>query len=132
MSSQVIPSLHRSYGNNLMSEQPISIQVDATVKFQKKVKSLEKKHQNIRDDVRPIIEQIETGELPGNRIVGLDVEIYKVRVRNRNANRGKSGGYRLIYYVKTSDRIILVTIYSKSEQEDIDASEIEDILSEFE
>jgi mRNA-degrading endonuclease RelE of RelBE toxin-antitoxin system len=132
MSSQVILSLRRSYGNNLMSEQPISIQVDATVKFQKKVKSLEKKYQNIRDDVRPIIEQLELGELPGNRIIGLDVEIYKVRVRNRNANRGKSGGYRLIYYVKTSDRIILVTIYSKSEQEDIEASEIEDILAEFE
>jgi mRNA-degrading endonuclease RelE of RelBE toxin-antitoxin system len=115
-----------------MSEQPISIQVDATVKFQKKVKSLEKKYQNIRDDVRPIIEQLEAGELPGNRIVGLDVEIYKVRVRNRNTNRGKSGGYRLIYYVKTSNRIILVTIYSKSEQEDIEAGEIEDVLSEFE
>lgn len=132
MSSQVTLSLHLSYGNNLMSEQPISIQVDATVKFQKKVKSLEKKYQNIRDDVRPIIEQLEAGELPGNRIVGLDVEIYKVRVRNRNTNRGKSGGYRLIYYAKTSDRIILVTIYSKSEQEDIEPSEIEDILSEFE
>lgn len=115
-----------------MSEQSISIQVDITVKFQKKVKTLEKKYQNIRDDVRPIIEQLEVGELPGNRVVGLDIEIYKVRVRNRNANRGKSGGYRLIYYVKTSDRIILVTIYSKSEQEDTDRSEIEDILSEFE
>jgi mRNA-degrading endonuclease RelE of RelBE toxin-antitoxin system len=132
MSSQVIPSLHRSYGNNPISEQPISIQVDATVKFQKKVKSLEKKYQNIRDDVRPIIELLQVGELPGNRIAGLDLEIYKVRVRNRNANRGKSGGYRSIYYVKTSDRIILVTIYSKSEQEDIEASEIEDILAEFE
>ncbi len=132
MLSQVILCLHRSYGNKLMSEQSISIQVDITVKFQKKVKTLEKKYQNIRDDVRPIIEQLEVGELPGNRVVGLDIEIYKVRVRNRNANRGKSGGYRLIYYVKTSDRIILVTIYSKSEQEDTDRSEIEDILSEFE
>jgi mRNA-degrading endonuclease RelE of RelBE toxin-antitoxin system len=75
---------------------------------------------------------LQTGELPGNRIVGLDRSIYKVRVRNSNANRGKSGGYRLIYYVKTSDRVILVTIYSKSEQEDIDRSEIEDIIAEFE
>jgi mRNA-degrading endonuclease RelE of RelBE toxin-antitoxin system len=48
-----------------------------------------------------------------------------------NVNRGKSGGYRLIYYVKTGDQIILVTIYSKSEQSDIDASEIADILEEF-
>jgi mRNA-degrading endonuclease RelE of RelBE toxin-antitoxin system len=115
-----------------MEEQPISIQVDMTVKFQKKVKDLEKKYRDLISDIRPIIESLQTGELPGNRIVGLDRSIYKVRVRNSNANRGKSGGYRLIYYVKTSDRVILVTIYSKSEQEDIDRSEIEDIIAEFE
>jgi hypothetical protein len=37
-----------------MDEQPVSIKVDATVKFQKKIKSLEKKYRNIKDDVRPI------------------------------------------------------------------------------
>jgi mRNA-degrading endonuclease RelE of RelBE toxin-antitoxin system len=122
-----------------MDEQPIYLQVDATSKFQKKMKSLEKKYRNINDDVRhinddvrPIVESIATGELPGDRISGLDLEIYKVRVKNRNNQKGKSGGYRLIYYVKTIERIILVTIYSKSEQEDIEGSEIEDIIAEFE
>jgi mRNA-degrading endonuclease RelE of RelBE toxin-antitoxin system len=116
-----------------MDEPQISIQVDATAKFQKKMKSLEKKYRNINDDVRPIVELLATGEfeLPGDRISGLDLEIYKVRVKNRNNQKGKSGGYRLIYYVKTIDRVILVTIYTKSEQEDIDKNEIEDILAEF-
>jgi mRNA-degrading endonuclease RelE of RelBE toxin-antitoxin system len=115
-----------------MDEQPIYIQVDATAKFQKNIKSLEKKYRNINDDVRPIVESLSTGELPGDRISDLDLEIYKVRVKNRNNQKGKSGGYRLIYYVKTSERIILVTIYSKSEQEDIEGSEIKDIIAEFE
>lgn len=114
-----------------MSEQLIPIRVDATVKFQKKIKSLGKKYRNIQDDVQPIIELLQAGELPGDRLSGLDLEIYKIRVKNSNINRGKSGGYRLIYYVKTGDQIILVTIYSKSEQSDIDASEIADILEEF-
>ncbi len=115
-----------------MDEPQIYIQVDATAKFQKKMKSLEKKYRNINDDVRPIVESLATGELPGDRISGLNLEIYKVRVKNRNNQKGKSGGYRLIYYVKTIDRVILVTIYTKSEQEDIDKNEIEDIIAEFE
>jgi mRNA-degrading endonuclease RelE of RelBE toxin-antitoxin system len=115
-----------------MDEQSISIQVDATAKFQKKIKSLEKKYRNINDDVRPIVDLLATGELPGDRISGLDLEIYKVRVKNRNNQKGKSGGYRLIYYVKKIDRVILVTIYTKSEQEDIEKNEIEDIIAEFE
>lgn len=115
-----------------MDEQPVSMKVDATVKFQKKIKSLEKKYRNIKDDVRPIVESLEIGELPGDRIADLNLEIYKVRIKNSNNNKGKSGGYRLIYYVKTIDRIILVTIYTKSEQEDIEKNEIEDIIAEFE
>jgi mRNA-degrading endonuclease RelE of RelBE toxin-antitoxin system len=115
-----------------MSEQPIAIEVIATTKFQKKVKSLGKKYRNIRDDVQPMIELLQCGELPGDRVSGVvDLEIYKVRVKNSDARRGTSGGYRLIYYVKTSEQVILVTIYSKSEQEDIDASEVVEILSEF-
>jgi mRNA-degrading endonuclease RelE of RelBE toxin-antitoxin system len=115
-----------------MDEQPVSIKVDATVKFQKKIKSLEKKYRNIKEDVRPIIEALAVGELPGDRIADLNLEIYKVRVKNRNNHKGKSGGYRLIYYVKMIDRVILVTIYTKSEQSDIETNEIEEIIAEFE
>jgi mRNA-degrading endonuclease RelE of RelBE toxin-antitoxin system len=115
-----------------MDEREIIIQVDATAKFQKKIKSLAKKYRNIQDDIIPIIRSIERGELPGDRIIGLNLEIYKVRVKNSNNQKGKSSGYRLIYYVKTIDRVILVTIYVKSEQEDIDGNEIDSIISEFE
>jgi mRNA-degrading endonuclease RelE of RelBE toxin-antitoxin system len=115
-----------------MDDQPVSIEVEATVKFQKKIKNLEKKYRNIKNDVRPIVESLTVGELPGDRIADLSLEIYKVRVKNSNNHKGKSGGYRLIYYVKTIDRVILVTIYTKSEQSDIEKNEIDDIIAEFE
>jgi mRNA-degrading endonuclease RelE of RelBE toxin-antitoxin system len=115
-----------------MDEQPSSIQVDATVKFQKKIKILEKKYRNIKDDVRPIVESLGIGELPGDRITDVNLEIYKVRIKNSNNQNGKSSGYRLIYYVQTIDRVVLVTIYSKSEQGDIESSEIKAIIKEFE
>ena len=44
---------------------------------------------------------------------------------------GKSGGYRIIYYLRTSISIILVTIYSKTEQADISAAQIRRIVGEF-
>jgi mRNA-degrading endonuclease RelE of RelBE toxin-antitoxin system len=40
----------------------------------------------------------------------------------------KSAGYRVIYYARTTTSVILITIYSKSEQADILASEIERII----
>ena len=115
-----------------MDEQPASIKVDVTVKFQKKIKILAKKYRNIKDDILPIVDSLTAGELPGDKIADLNSEIYKVRVKNSNNHKGKSGGYRLIYYVKTIDRVILVTIYTKSEQSDIEKNEIEGIIAEFE
>jgi len=42
--------------------------------------------------------------------------------------RGKRGGYRIIYYLQTSDDVLLVTIYSKTEQSDIDDIEVRKII----
>jgi mRNA-degrading endonuclease RelE of RelBE toxin-antitoxin system len=57
--------------------------------------------------------------------------VFKVRVRNRDIQRGKSAGYRLIYQVESSDSLLLLTIYSKSDREDVEAKEILEILNEF-
>lgn len=114
-----------------MTEQSF-IQVQATPIFNRNIHRLAKKYRNIRNDIQPVIEQLEQGELPGDRISGIDYLVFKLRVRNRNIQKGKSGGYRLIYYVKTSTGIILLTIYPKSEQVDIAAEEIQEIIEEYE
>ena len=46
--------------------------------------------------------------------------------------KGKSDGYRVIYYLKADDRIILATIYSKSDRSDVDAEVIEDAIAQYE
>ena len=70
--------------------------------------------------------------MPGNKISGINSEVFKLRVRNRDIQKGKSGGYRLIYYVKTATGIILLTIYAKSEQANIAADDIRNIIAEYE
>ncbi|MEH1869515.1 MAG: type II toxin-antitoxin system RelE/ParE family toxin [Nostoc sp.] len=114
-----------------MQSEPPLIQVEATAKFKRNLRILAKKYRNISNDIQPIIEQLQSGELPGDKIPGVGYTIFKLRVKNSDVQKGKSGGYRVIYYLKTDTNIILVTIYSKSEQEDISAEEIQQILTDF-
>jgi mRNA-degrading endonuclease RelE of RelBE toxin-antitoxin system len=124
--------LYLSFGMELMQNEPPIIQVKFADKFKRNLRTLAKKYRSIRKDIQPIITQLEAGELPGDRIVGIDYTILKLRVKNSDIKKGKSGGYRVIYYVKTTTNIILITIYSKSEREDISAKEIKQVLAEFE
>ncbi|HAA30205.1 MAG TPA: addiction module antitoxin [Cyanobacteria bacterium UBA8553] len=114
-----------------MSE-PSFIQVEASPTFNRNLRSLAKKYRNIRNDIQPVIEQLERGKLLGDKISGIGYEVFKLRVKNSDIQKGKSGGYRLIYYVKTANGIILLTIYTKSEQADIVADEIKSIIAEYE
>ncbi len=108
------------------------IQVEAAPTFKRNLRTLAKKYRSIRNDIQPVIEQLERGELPGDQISGIGYEVFKLRVQNSDVQKGKSGGYRLIYYIKTTTGIILLTIYTKSEQADIAADDIRRIIAEYE
>jgi mRNA-degrading endonuclease RelE of RelBE toxin-antitoxin system len=114
-----------------MTDRPL-IQVEASPTFSRNLRTLVKKYRSIRKDVQPVIAQLEQGELPGDKISGVGHDVFKLRVRNSDNQKGKSGGYRLIYYVKTAVGIILLTIYTKSEQVDIAADDLRSIIAEYE
>ena len=103
-----------------------------TPEFKRNLRALSKKYRHIRDDVEPVIAALQAGALPGDQVPGIGHTIFKVRVPNRDRAKGKSGGYRIIYYLKTAAEIILVTIYSKTEQSDISLPQIRQIVGDFE
>jgi mRNA-degrading endonuclease RelE of RelBE toxin-antitoxin system len=103
-----------------------------TPEFKRNLRTLAKKYRHIQKDVQPVLDCLMLGQVPGDQVKGTEYTIYKVRVKNSDAQKGKSGGYRLIYYIVEPTQIILVTIYSKLEQSDISASDIRAILSELE
>lgn len=116
-----------------MSNEPSqSIEIQFTPEFKRNLRALAKKYRHIRLDVEPVIQQLQTGNLPGDQIPQVGYTLFKVRIPNRDTKRGKSGGYRVIYYLQTSTSIILVTIYSKVEQSDVTAEQIRRIVQEFE
>ncbi|MCA0455468.1 MAG: type II toxin-antitoxin system RelE/ParE family toxin [Chloroflexi bacterium] len=75
---------------------------------------------------------MEQGEILGDRIQGLQHQVYKVRLPSTDQSKGKSGGYRVIYYVKTKTHIFLITIYAKSQQSDISATVLRQMIEEVE
>jgi mRNA-degrading endonuclease RelE of RelBE toxin-antitoxin system len=114
-----------------MTDQPI-VQVEAARTFTRDLRTLAKKYRSIYQDVQPIIEELQNGTIVGDQIPNIGYTVFKVRIRNTDIQKGKSGGYRLIYYLQTTTGIILLSIYPKSEQADIDADEIRAIIEQEE
>ncbi|AFZ59195.1 type II toxin-antitoxin system RelE/ParE family toxin [Anabaena cylindrica FACHB-243] len=116
-----------------MQNDSFLIKIDLTPEYQRNLKSLAKKYRKIRSDTQSFITELQKVHLLGDRLTGFDedVYIYKARVKNSNIQKGKSAGYRVIYLLESETSILLLTIYSKSEQEDITDHDINSILDEF-
>lgn len=114
------------------AENASEVVVEYAPEFKRNLRELAKRYRHIRSDVEPIIEQLQMGQVPGDQVPGTPFTIFKVRIRNSDTRKGKSGGYRMIYYLRTGTQILLVTIYSKLEQGDISARQIRKIVLESE
>lgn len=106
----------------------MSRRIETAPTFERDLKRLGKRYLRIRQDLEPLIEQLIAGETPGDRVPGLMTVVYKVRVANTDARKGKSSGYRVIYYLPSEEANILLTIYSKNDQQDIPIGEITRII----
>ncbi len=82
-------------------------------------------------DLRQVTDRLERGETPGDQVKAARHPVYKARLQSSDARKGKSGGYRVIYYIKTPEHVILLIMYLKSEQTDISADEIRRLIEEF-
>ncbi|MFB2924231.1 type II toxin-antitoxin system RelE family toxin [Aerosakkonema funiforme] len=116
----------------LMQSESSPIQIALTPRFKRDLRELAKRYRSIRSDIQPLIDQLQAGEIPGDRIAGVKYEVFKVRLKNRDIQKGKSGGYRVIYYVKTAQALVLATIYSKSDISDVSNEIIEQAIAQYE
>lgn len=107
------------------------VNISFTLEFKRNLRALSKKYRSIRADIQPLIDELLLGEFPGDQVPGVSLAVFKVRLKNRDIQKGKRSGYRCIYYLKTRNDIILVTIYSKSEQSDISITRLQTILREM-
>ncbi|HLG33573.1 MAG TPA: type II toxin-antitoxin system RelE/ParE family toxin [Bacteroidia bacterium] len=100
----------------------MSYSVIATEPFERKLKRLAKKYKSLRSDLTPVFEQLALQPDLGTPI---GHNCYKIRISIASKGRGKSGGARMITYVRVvKSTVYLMDIYDKSEQSTISESEL--------
>ena len=103
--------------------------------FLKKVKRLSKKFPSLKQDITEL-----KNTLLVNPRTGTDLGngVYKIRLKISSKGKGKSGGARVISYVETevigfvkNNKVILLTIYDKSEVDSISKEQIAELIKNF-
>ena len=111
-----------------MTEETPQIQLVFSDEFKTRLRTLIKRYRSIRTDLKPLLDELQSGNFIGDQIPGTGYTVFKVRLKNSDIQKGKSGGYRVIYQLSSDTYILLVIIYSKSDQDDIPANQIRDLI----
>ena len=108
----------------------MTTQVNIANTFNRQLRRLARRFPAVADTVDDLIAQLETDQRPGIRLSRIDHNAFKVRLPNRTAQRGKSGGFRVIYQEKSGTLVLLLIIYSKTERADIPDEVIRRVIEE--
>ena len=111
-----------------MTNETPQIELVFSDEFKTRLRTLIKRYRSIRTDLKPLLDELQSGNFIGDQIPGTGYTVFKVRLKNSDIQKGKSGGYRVIYQLSGDTYILLVVIYSKSDQDDIPANQIRDII----
>lgn len=102
--------------------------ITSTDNFKKQIKKYSKKFHSLADDLEELynilLKDPKSGISKGNNI-------YKLRLKNSDLKKGKNSGYRVITYIIDEQKeILLLTIYSKNDLENISDQQIDFLIEE--
>lgn len=104
----------------------MNYKVEVTAKFKKHAKRLLKKFPSLKQELNVLTNSLETEPTQGK---GIGFDCYKIRMAIASKGKGKSGGARVITHVQvTKTTVYMLTIYDKSEQENISDNEIKEFI----
>jgi mRNA-degrading endonuclease RelE of RelBE toxin-antitoxin system len=108
----------------------MSYSILPTHRFAKELKRLVKKFPSLKKEYSELISAInnnpETGTFVGNNC-------YKIRIAIESKGKGKSGGARVITYLYVeTETVYLLTIYDKSEKENLKINELKFMIESLE
>ncbi|MEX2594028.1 MAG: type II toxin-antitoxin system RelE/ParE family toxin [Anditalea sp.] len=108
----------------------MSFEVLTTSGFKRDSKSLLKKYKSLKSELLELIASLKEDPTQGTP---LGNDCYKIRLAIASKGKGKSGGARVITCVKVVDGLVyLLTIYSKSDKENISDKELQNLLEGLE
>lgn len=108
----------------------MSYEILRTDEFSRHLKQLSKKYPSLKNDYAGFLSDLQQNPLQGTSI---GKSCYKVRLKISSKKAGKSGGARVITYVRILlKRIVLLDIYDKSEKDSISEKELSALLKKAE
>lgn len=102
--------------------------VEYSQHFLKVAKKLSIKYNSLKTDLQVAVIEIEDQQDLGTP---LGFNLFKKRVPNSSILTGKSGGFRIIIYLHVNDKIVLLSIYSKTQKETLSDDELRDVLKKY-
>ena len=94
----------------------------ATEPFTRKIKKLARKHKSVKSDLVRIIELLSDNPTLGTP---LGKNCYKIRMAITSKGKGKSGGARIVTYVRIVKKtVFLLDIFDKSDRSTISDNEL--------
>lgn len=103
--------------------------------FDKDIERLKKKYPHLEEDIKKFQENFSKEfYLNSDAIPGFERQLWKARIASTDMKRGKSGGFRLIFYynqTKGADKVQLLNIYPKSERGDLSPDELMELFKNF-
>ncbi len=107
----------------------MNYKVDTLATFDRQAKRLAKKYASFKADFQRLVNDIKQQPELGTAI---GKNCYKIRLAIKSKGKGKSGGARVITYVYVNaETVYLLSIYDKSEKENLVEGELEALLSEL-
>ena len=94
--------------------------------FERQAKRLIKKYASLKKELLELVQKLKEDPEQGTAI---GKSCFKVRIAVASKGKGKSGGARVITnFVVTDATVYLLSIYDKSEKENLSDSELEELL----
>ena len=107
----------------------MSYKIELSENFKKEAKKLSKKYPSLKTDLAILFEELEENPTTG---IPLGNDIYKIRLAISSKNKGKSGGARVMSFVKINDTtVLLFSIYNKGDKDSISDKEIEELIKDY-
>jgi mRNA-degrading endonuclease RelE of RelBE toxin-antitoxin system len=104
----------------------MSYKVLTIPRFDKEIKRLAKKYRSLKTEYIELVNSLKQDPEQG---IPLGNNCYKIRIAISSKGKGKSGGARVLTYVHIVDNAVyLLTIFDKSEQDNISDKELKVLL----
>jgi len=107
----------------------MNYKIELTDNFKREAKKLIKKYASLRSEIAEIGDLLSQNPTLGTP---LGNDVYKVRISIASKNKGKSGGARIITFVKImNEAVYLLSIYNKGEKDSISDFELKQLLESY-